>query len=193
MFQNDCLFDATVSSLYHFAVMSDKLPDLIDPIMLAERRAVFNGVIPLAALERLSDYVAESDGVVNVEAVFDKQGKRAVLAGIIKTQLMLECQSCLQSFQWPVDVAFKLAVVSSLQEIDKLEVDAEPLLFEGEKVSLNSLIEDEILLALPDYPKHGYDCISRRSSQDQDYDPKTTRSEADNPFSVLAKLKKTGD
>jgi uncharacterized protein len=173
--------------------MSDKLPDLIDPLMLAERRAVFNGVINITALERLSDFVADSDGVVNVDAVFAKQGKRAVVSGSIKTQLKLECQSCLQDFPWSIDVHFKLAVVSSLQETDKLEIDAEPLLFDGEKLSFNSLIEDEILLALPDYPKHDYDCITRRSSQDRDYETQTTRSEADNPFSVLAKLKKTGE
>ena len=112
--------------------MSDKLPDLIDPLMLAERRAVFNGVINITALERLSDFVADSDGVVNVDAVFAKQGKRAVVSGSIKTQLKLECQSCLEDFPWPIDVNFKLAVVSSLQEIDKLEIDAEPLLFDGE-------------------------------------------------------------
>lgn len=173
--------------------MVDKLPDLIDPLLLAERRSVLSGAINIAALERLSDIVAESDGCIEVEVVFGKEGKRPIVSGRIKTTLAIECQSCLQSLPWPLDISFKLGIVSSMDEADRLEIDCEPLLFSGEKISLNGLIEDEILLALPDYPKHGYDCITRRSSQNSDYDRQDSPTKADNPFSVLAKLKKTGE
>ena len=170
--------------------MSDKLPNLIDPLLFAERRSVLAGAIKIAALERLSDEVLVTDGDVGVEVQFAKQGKLAVISGTIKAVLELECQSCLQALSWPIDLSFKLCVVSSLQEADQLEIDCEPL--DGEKVSLNTLIEDEILLALPDYPKHEYDCIARRSSKDVDFDGES-RTETNNPFSVLAKLKKTGE
>ncbi|MGZ4960181.1 MAG: YceD family protein [Methylomonas sp.] len=173
--------------------MSDKLPDLIDPLMLAERRSVLAGALKIAALERLSDLVAQSDGYIEIELVFAKEGKRPIVSGSIKATLELQCQSCLQALSWPIDIAFKLGIVSSIEEADRLEIDCEPLLFNGEKISLNALIEDEILLALPDYPKHGYDCITRRSSQNSDYDKQDNQTKADNPFSVLAKLKKTGE
>ncbi|MDD1619951.1 MAG: YceD family protein [Methylococcaceae bacterium] len=173
--------------------MSDKLPDLIDPLMLAERRSVLSGAINIAALERLSDVVAESDGYIEVEVVFGKEGKRPMVSGRIKTTLAIECQSCLLPMPWPLDIAFKLGIVSSIDEADRLEIDCEPLLFNGEKISLNGLIEDEILLALPDYPKHEYDCMIRRSSKNSDYDQQDSQPKADNPFSVLAKLKKTGE
>ncbi|QPK61715.1 DUF177 domain-containing protein [Methylomonas sp. LL1] len=172
--------------------MSDKLPDLIDPLLFAERRSILSGAIKVAALGRLSDLVLADDGEVKVEVLFAKQGKQALISGSIKATLVLECQSCLQALSWPIDLSFKLGVVSSLQEAEKLEVDCEPLLFDGEKVSLNELIEDEILLALPDYPKHGYDCIPRRSSTDAEFDGES-RTKTNNPFSVLAKLKKTGE
>ncbi len=173
--------------------MSDRLPDLIDPLMLAERRAVLAGAINIAALSRLSESVAENSGVVNVDVLFSKQGKSAVVSGNITASLNLECQNCLQPLEWPIALSFKLAVVSSLQEADKLDIDAEPLLFNGEKLSFNQIIEDEILLVLPDFPRHEHDCISRRSSQDADYDQNHTEAKAANPFSVLAKLKKTGE
>jgi uncharacterized protein len=172
--------------------MSDKLPELIDPLMLADRRSVLSGAIKVAALERLSDVVAENDGDVEVDIVFAKQGKRAVVNGSITATLQLKCQSCLRAMPWPLAITFKLGVVASLQDADRLEVDCEPLLFDGEKLSLSALIEDEILLALPDYPKHEHDCIEKRSSVDGEYD-QHNQSKADNPFSVLAKLKKTGD
>ena len=172
--------------------MSDKIPDLIDPMLFAERRSALSGVVKIAALKRLADYVIQNDGDIKVEVVFAKQGKRAVVAGSINASLSLECQSCLQALSLPIDISFKLGVVSSLQEADQLEIDCEPLLFDGEKVSLNELIEDEILLALPDYPKHGYDCMPKHSSKDADFDD-NSQNKINNPFSVLAKLKKTGE
>ncbi len=172
--------------------MSDKLPNLIDPLLFAERRSVLAGAIKLAAFERLSDLVLVADGDVEIEVRFAKEGNRAVVFGSIKASLELECQSCLQALPWPIDLSFKLGIVSSMQDADQLEIDCEPLLFEGEKISLNNLIEDEILLALPDYPKHDYDCISQRSSRDDDFDAQG-QAETNNPFSVLAKLKKTGE
>ncbi|MGR8930728.1 MAG: YceD family protein [Gammaproteobacteria bacterium] len=172
--------------------MSDKLPDHIDPLLFAERRSIVTGVIQLTAFERLSDLVLVNGDDVQVDVHFAKQGGRAVISGTIKTVLQLECQSCLRALPWPIDISFKLGVVASLQEADMLEVDCEALLFDGETVSLNTLIEDEILLAVPDYPKHGHECIARSSSKDADFDDEC-RAETNNPFSVLAKLKKTGE
>ncbi|QWF70241.1 DUF177 domain-containing protein [Methylomonas paludis] len=173
--------------------MSDKLPELIDPILLAERRSELVGAIKIADLERLSDLLADTAGDVAIEVVFAKTGKLATVSGHIKTTLNLACQSCLQGFAWPLEQRFKLAVVSSLQEADKLGLDCEPLLLTGEKISLSALIEDEILLALPDYPKHEHNCLSGRNVQPSDDKLESKPSKANNPFSVLAKLKNTGD
>ena len=181
-----------MSYLYDCTVMSDKLPDLIDPLLFAERRSILAGAIKIAALERLSGMVVTNDGDVEVEVVFAKQGKRALVSGSIKATLELECQSCLQALSWPIELSFKLGIVTSMQEAEQLEIDCEPLLFDGEKVSLNEIIEDEILLALPDYPKHGYDCIRQRSSKDAEFDD-DSQTKTNNPFSVLAKLKNTGE
>lgn len=172
--------------------MSDKLPEFIDPLLFAERRSVLSGGIKLSAFGRLTGLVFGSDGDVQIEVQFAKQGKRALVSGTVKCALTLECQSCLQALPWPIDVSFKLGVVSSIEEADALEIDCEPLLFNGENLSLTTLIEDEILLALPDYPRHRYDCITQRSSKDAEFDD-TCQAEIHNPFSVLAKLKKTGE
>ena len=187
-----CGFDATFRNLYHCTVMSDKLPESIDPLMLAERRAVLAGKIRLGVFERLSSLVVNHDGDVEIELNFTKEGKRALIIGEVKATLDLECQSCLQGMIWPLDIGFKLGVVSSLGDAERLEVDCEPLIYDGDKISLIELIEDEILLVLPDYPRHEHDCIERRISQDESYE-EYSPSTANNPFSVLAKLKKTGE
>ena len=134
-----CLFDARVTYLYHLQVMSAKLPELIDPVLLAERRSVLSGAIKIATLERLSDLVAESNGDVHTELIFSKVGKRVLVSGTIKTTLQIICQSCLQAMPWPLDLAFKLGVVSSSQEAEQLEIDCEPLQYNGEKISLSAI------------------------------------------------------
>lgn len=172
--------------------MSDKLPERIDPLLLAERRAVLSGALPVAVFDRLVEMVVDPESEVRIELDFTKEGKQALIVGRIRADLQLVCQSCLQALDFPVDLGCRLGVVSSLQEADRLDIDCEPLLFDGEKLSLVDLIEDEILLALPDYPKHDDDCIQQRSSKDPDFD-EVEPEKANNPFSVLAKLKKTGD
>ncbi|AMK78138.1 MULTISPECIES: YceD family protein [Methylomonas] len=172
--------------------MSDKFPDHIDPLLFAERRGALSGDIKIAALERLSGSVLDHGGSVSARIEFSKEGKRIVVAGHIEGVVELECQSCLQALTWPLDIDFKLAVVSSLKEAKQLD-DCEPLLLDGDTLSLNAVIEDEILLALPDYPRHEHDCLAHNRSEDADYSATDSQTKANNPFSVLAKLKKTGD
>ncbi len=172
--------------------MSDRLPDQIDPIVFAERRSILTGSIQLAQFQRLADLLATDLGEVDVDIQFARQGKRVVIFGTIKATLQLVCQSCLSAMPWQLDMPFKLGLVASEQEAERIEIDCEPYLFSGEKISLNELIEDEILLALPDYPKHDFDCVSARSSKDTGFD-EGGLTQMNNPFSVLAKLKNTGE
>jgi uncharacterized protein len=172
--------------------MSDKFPDLIDPLLFAERRGALSGDIKIAQFERLADSVIDDGAAVNVSIEFGKEGKRIVIAGHIAGVAGLECQSCLQAMAWPLDINFKLAVVSSLQEAKQLD-DCEPLLLDGDTLSLIAVLEDEILLALPDYPRHEHNCLAHNRSEDAGYSATDSQTKANNPFSVLAKLKKTGD
>ena len=172
--------------------MSDTFPETIDPLLFAERRGVLSGDMKIARFERLTDSIVDREGVVNVKIEFSKEGKRAIISGHVSGELQLACQTCLQGLAWPFNIDFKLAVVSSLQEAKQLD-DCEPLLLESETISLATVVEDEILLALPDYPRHAHDCLTHQRSEDAGYNATDSQNKASNPFSVLAKLKKTGD
>ena len=56
------------------------------------------------------------------------------------------------------------------------------------------IIEDEILLILPAFPKHPHACFVQKIDNNS-VDPLVNdeKSSAENPFSILAKLKNTGD
>ena len=175
--------------------MLDRLPILINPISFSERGKRLSGTIEISELTRLSEALADNSGKVALEFSFNKEGRVPTIQGEIKANLILECQSCLENIDWPVKVNIKLGIVQSLEQADRLASDCEPLMLETEKISLNDLVEDELLLALPDFPRHKQHCVDKHGIEEvfEITEKNDEQLKADNPFSVLAKLKNTGD
>jgi len=118
----------------------------------------------------------------------------AKVEGQIEAVLELTCQNCLQAVQWPVKNTVKLGIVTSVDQADRLPEDYEPLLVDEEKILLKNIIEDELLLILPAFPKHQHDCLAHKSGNNKvDFLLSEQQSLTENPFSILAKLKNTGD
>ncbi len=167
--------------------MLDRLPEFVDPVSFAEKRRQLVGKYNVVDLKRLHDNLFKTDGIVDVEFVFGKSGRQLVLEGAICTELFLVCQNCLSGLHKPIEIRFKLALVFSEDQLNKLSLDYEPLLISDEKLSLKSVVEDEILLVLPDFPKHetchGVDHVLQ-SSVEIDNEQKR-----ESPFSVLADFK----
>jgi len=173
--------------------MLDRLPVLIDPVSFCERGKSLSGTIEISELTRLSDLLLDGSGIVDIDIAFDKEGRVPTIQGEIKANLILECQSCLKQVVLPIERNFKLGLVQSLEQADRLASDCEPLLLEDEKLSLSEIIEDELLLALPDFPRHDYECVDRNELLNTTQNNDDEQQNSNNPFSVLAKLKNTGD
>ncbi|MGZ8182556.1 MAG: YceD family protein [Methylobacter sp.] len=149
--------------------------------------------MPVSKLDRLADMLFSDAGAVTVELFFGREGRLAKVEGQIEAVLELECQNCLQAVQWPVKSAVKLGIVTSLDQADRLPEDYEPLLVDEGKILLKNIIEDELLLVLPAFPKHEHDCLVRKPGNKADFLQDEQQSPTENPFSILAKLKNTGD
>ncbi|NOQ35342.1 MAG: metal-binding protein [Methylococcaceae bacterium] len=174
--------------------MLDRLPDFIDPLAFADRQRQLVGEIALNKLARLADLLSDDKGVISVDLSFSKDGRLAIIQGRIKADLKVECQSCLETMDWPLDLDINLAAVKSLEIADKLAGVYEPLILEEQRISFNELIEDELLLALPDFPRHQQNCMkSQASASKSQADDEAAQSSPNNPFSILAQLKNTGD
>ncbi|WP_020563272.1 YceD family protein [Methylosarcina fibrata] len=170
--------------------MLDRLPKYIDPLHLADKRSVLKGLIPLDCFERLASLLLDDTGSIAVDLNFRREGKLAVIEGRIESELHLVCQNCLQDLVWPVDNRIKLAVVGSIDEADRLPGDYEPLLLEEEKILLKDIVEDELLLILPQYPKHPHDCLGRSGNLGETgSEPQNSQPDRENPFSILTHLK----
>jgi uncharacterized protein len=170
--------------------MLDRLPQIIDPLHLADKRSVLKGELSLKDFGRLRDLLFDTDGNVAVELHFSREGRLAKIEGKIETRLQLICQNCLQAIDWPVQATVRLGIVNSLEQVDRLLPDFEPLLVEEEKMPLLDIVEDELLLNLPQYPKHSESCQAQGTDSRAPIQPEADRQKRqDNPFSILANLK----
>lgn len=170
--------------------MLAKMPEFIDPILLADRNASIEGELPVSSLDRLAVMLSNDDGNVTVKLFFGKVGKLATVEGHISAILAVKCQRCLEAVEWPISSDIKLGVVSSLELANKLSDGYEPLfLADEEKIPLKKIVEDELLLGLPDIPKHQHDCIAPNSSKNMsEHLHKAGAVPKENPFSILAEL-----
>ncbi|MEY2667198.1 MAG: hypothetical protein RLZZ384_1369, partial [Pseudomonadota bacterium] len=139
--------------------MQNRLPEIIEPLNLADKRGELHGQLPFNTLLRLSEKLVSNDGVVDVNLYFGREGRTPYIDGNLKATLFLVCQKCLQGVEFKVNNAVKLGIVTKFEYIERLPLDYEPLLVEEETLLLSTLVEDELLLSLPDYPKHEYDCM----------------------------------
>jgi uncharacterized protein len=174
--------------------MLDRMPEYIDPLHLADKRGTLKGQIPIKSLDRLAKMLVNDAGAVRVDLFFGREGRLAKVEGRIETVLELECQNCLEAVKWPINCTVKLGIVSSIEQANRLPEDYEPLMVEEGKILLKNIIEDEILLILPAFPRHQHDCFVPKFDNDSlDTLVNDEQSSPENPFSILAKLKNTGD
>jgi len=166
---------------------SPSLPNKIDLWQLALDSGRLAGELALAALPRLGALnVADGRVGVDLAAGVDDCGQR-FLKGRFRAELELVCQRCLGPLRLPVEVAVELGLVRSEAETGRLPARYEPLLVPEDGVVVADLVEDELLLALPQIPRHE----DLRACEAGGYlapDGAPAEAERRRPFSVLASL-----
>ncbi|UCC55751.1 MAG: DUF177 domain-containing protein [Gammaproteobacteria bacterium] len=167
--------------------MKDHLPDRLDLYAAAEAGRVIKGRIPVARLARVVPLTASGAGELDVilELDRDQEGTR-YLAGSIKGVLELQCQRCLDSMDYPLNVRFRLGLVQNPDDLQYLTDRYEPLIVTPEPAQISEVIADEVLLALPIAPLHADIDNCREVAADYDV---SANAQRDNPFAVLKQLK----
>lgn len=166
--------------------MSSRLPERIDPYRLVQQGTVLEGRFDLAQLPRLAALLAEPVGDVRFEFQFDRDaGKRPVVRCHVSAELRLICQRCLEPIGYPVDNRNTLALVSGLDEARAVPEQYESFLVEEATVSLREMVEEELLLGVPAFPKHEESCIPEIGENADTADASSV-----NPFSALRGLRK---
>ena len=169
--------------------MSNPVPSYVDPYAFAERGNKIEGQVPVTEMARLVPLLSRPDGVCQVELQFGKdlQGI-ATITGTIHAELVLVCQRCMEAMPYNLDIKVSLGLVNSEAEAERLPKIYDPLEIETDKLFVHDLVEDEIILALPVVSVHTPDQCGVELTRETD-EPGTA-PKRDNPFAVLAGLKK---
>lgn len=183
--------------------MSRQLPELIEPLRLAEKQRSLKGEISLSRMKRLAESLSDPSGVVSVDLCFDRDAAGwSTVTGSIATDLTLQCQRCMQNMSYPLNIEVNLGIAAP-DQMSLLPEQYEPFLLEEELVSLAVMVEDELILELPVVPMHEpSDCsvrVPEKAEEDNTSGPVNKGNAAnsgsksdtgrENPFLVLEELK----
>ena len=150
--------------------------------------------IPLAELPRVSHELTGQDGEAQGRIRFSRQLGQAVADLEVGAQPEVVCQRCMQPMRWPVKVKSRIALVSDYDAADRVPEGLEVFLVEGDSVSVRDLVDEEIMLALPNVPQHeeGSECSERRMQlPGHEIEPdEPADSQVQKPFAQLGELLK---
>lgn len=166
--------------------MSRDYPDWVNPWTAAEGQRQFAGTMALCQMPRLRPLLSSQEGTVRFELAFQlDQQQRPGIDIHVSGELPLLCQRSLLQYLEPVSRHSVVSVIASLAEQDQLSDEAEPVLVEEKRIALLQLVEDELLLAVPQVPRNPELEAVEISTGDHELEQDGTQK----AFAELAKLK----
>lgn len=134
--------------------MSREYPDWISPERAAEGKRVFGGTVPLSRMKRLAPLLVAADGDATFVAAFRRDlDKRVIVDLQVEAALPLICQASLEVYNEQVKRRSELVVIEHDHEQAELSDSYEPVKSENGRLAVASLVEEELLLGLPQVPR----------------------------------------
>jgi uncharacterized protein len=135
--------------------MSRDFPDLLDPWKAADGRRAFQGTIPLKRMTRLGPLLASSAGEASFDVRFAyNQQKDLIIYLSVDADLKLICQRSLLPYNEAVSRKSELMVIRDLAEQELMPEGYDPVQVEHGRLALVNLVEDELLLGVPQIPRN---------------------------------------
>lgn len=164
-----------------------QLPATINPVELAEQGARLSGTLPLKSMSRLMQACLGNGGEAQVDLHFGRAeiGNVLEMTGTVGAAVRVACQRCLEPMELELRTETRLLLLRAGEREESLsqEVDA---LVADRPLSLNQLVEDELLLVMPMIPLHPLArCPAREHVEAPGAVPKAK------PLSTLGRLKRT--
>lgn len=195
--------------------MSERIPKRIDYYRYTDKGVILDGLIEQTELEtglsRLFEAIIKpvSDIEYHLEFSIDVSSNR-IVTGWLKTQVILQCQRCMQDYVQDLSCKVSTAFVTNDFETKQAEAAKHDIFFvekhstekefSSKKVSAEKidclnpmvLIEDELLLALPQIANHSETGVGTDCHIQFDYpiEEQDIQQQDDNPFAILEQLKK---
>lgn len=171
--------------------MAQSIPDSFNVSALARARARFDGDVATTRLARFEALLAEGEAIVHLTVQFSYSPLGPAQAvGQLRASVPQTCQRCLQPMVLEIDQGFRVALIDSEKALKKLPDDQDWLqLDENGRLDLVQLVEDELILALPQYPWHPEgECAGPVAEVLSDLNGDPEQTEMRRPFSGLDAL-----
>lgn len=188
--------------------MIGRIPQRIDYFRYTDQGVILDGVVTQKESDkdflRFKEAIlgSSSDIIYHLEFDVDFLGNRYV-SGKVSTQVILQCQRCMNNFAVDLNCDISTAFVQKESQ-QKLAEDSDYDIFwlsKREYLDPRVLIEDELLLALPQIAMHALSEVGKSCTaevvfldtdlhQDGSFEDNNSSEQADdNPFAILKKLK----
>jgi len=134
--------------------MSREYPDWISPGRAAEGKRIYSGTIAISRMKRLSAVLEHDQGEASFVAAFRSDIDKHVIVDLqVEAKLPLICQASLEVYDEHVERRGELAIIDHEHQADDLPDSYDPVLTENGRLAIASLVEDELLLGLPQIPR----------------------------------------
>lgn len=152
---------------------------VVDSLEFARAGGRLNGDVPIGELSRLADSLFDARGGLKYELTGGRDVRQRLRLKLdVAGTIYLKCQRCLGSLTFPVAVKADLLVLSGQAGGETADLDDLDGVPASAQTDVWSLVEDEILLALPFAPRHAEELCSPSSQ--------VSGNRGISPFSALA-------
>ena len=173
-------------------MFSGQLPQLIDPRKFADQGIQIDGETSIGNLPRLAEYRDSNHEMVTVSLQFGRdEDDRRRITGTVNASLAMPCQRCLEPVTYQIEAHVDLVMVWDEEQMKALPEHLDPMMVSEEKMPLADLLEEEVLLAMPLVALH--ETCPTRLVEEQAEPESDSAEKRDNPFAVLAQLKRKQD
>ena len=183
------VFDSRPPPPYYAPLMSSlPLPPTLDFTQLVNGEHCYAGVLETQGMPRLAEKArAEGPVDVHLKVAVSRQGseEEILISGRVSANAVMQCERCLGKLRGLLESDFQLKVIDSEEAADALPMEVTPVIAAKGELSVLTLAEDELLLAVPIVALHDEaDCPG--------IDWKTSYKKP-HPMAVLAELKEQQD
>jgi len=170
---------------------AEALPTALDIRNVAQRGSDIRAVLKPSDLPRFRALLVGDEGTISTRFRFSRDEESRHLASVeIDAEVEVECQRCLEPMPTHLACRSELAVVWTDEQAAALPKHLEPLIVEDQFCDLMTVVEEELILALPPFSYHDTHECRQRITDFSDPEPEMDEGEAKpNPFDVLAQLK----
>jgi len=162
-----------------------QLPEKIALDKAVHGQRHYQGSVKLHEMSRLADMLDDTDGNVEFSLQFDRAIKLLGKAQVkVKADLPLMCMISHKKFKLPVEIDTTVGFIDDLEYEEFIGSEMEASWVEGGFIKPLEIIEDELILAVPDAPFN-----ESETDEEPADDVKLESDEKPNPFDILKSLK----